>query len=42
MLELAKANNTGYLAAVNAIINHLNSITQLEQFLGITTNTWVK
>ncbi len=27
---------------LNAIINHLNSITQLEQFLGITTSRWVK
>jgi outer membrane protein TolC len=27
---------------LNAIINHLNSITQLEQFLGITTSKWVK
>jgi outer membrane protein TolC len=27
---------------LNAIINHLNSITQLEQFLGITLSKWVK
>ena len=27
---------------LNAIINHLNSITQLDQFLGITLNKWVK
>ncbi|MCE2906840.1 MAG: TolC family protein [Anabaena sp. CoA2_C59] len=27
---------------LNAIINHLNSITQLEQLLGITTSRWVK
>ncbi|HLO85666.1 MAG TPA: TolC family protein [Nostocaceae cyanobacterium] len=27
---------------LNAIINHLNSITELEQFLGITLNKWVK
>ncbi|MBD2384607.1 TolC family protein [Cylindrospermum sp. FACHB-282] len=27
---------------LSATINHLNSITQLEQFLGITLNQWVK
>jgi outer membrane protein len=27
---------------LNAMINHLNSITQMEQFLGITVNTWSK
>lgn len=27
---------------LNAIINHLNSMTQLEQFLGITLNQWLK
>jgi outer membrane protein TolC len=27
---------------LNAIINHLNSVTQLEQFLGITLEKWVK
>ncbi|MBE9233850.1 TolC family protein [Cuspidothrix issatschenkoi LEGE 03284] len=27
---------------LNAIINHLNSVTQLEQFLGITLGKWVK
>ena len=27
---------------LNAIINHLNSITQLEQFLGVTSSKWVK
>ncbi|MTJ09591.1 TolC family protein [Anabaena sp. UHCC 0204] len=27
---------------LNAVINHLNSMTQLEQFLGITLNKWIK
>jgi outer membrane protein TolC len=27
---------------LNAIINHLNSVTQLEQFLGITLEKWVR
>ncbi len=27
---------------LNAVINHLNSITQMEQFLGITVNKWMK
>ena len=27
---------------LNAIINHLNSLTRLERFLGITLNQWLK